>query len=645
MTFFQFARNNVWYNGRAYAAYFLSSTFAILLFFLYATLSNHPDLHKGYINQNVMNGMQVAQGIICVFSFFSILYSMGSFLRGRNKEFGIFTILGISPQQLLWLVFLENMLLGLASILVGTGVGLILSQLFLLLGSSLLDIPSLPFYVPTQALLLTCTTFLMLFALVSVVTLFFMRTTTVLTLLTGSRQPKPEPQASPLFALLAATLLIVGYAIATNYRVYDGSHQGVTTPVLVIVLIACGTYLLYGQLSVFVLQFLKKRRNYSWHGTHLLWLSELTYHMKENARLFFAIAMLLSVTFTATDGLMVLKAEATQEVQAGRTLLSPFAFSLMEDQSHSTSLPTAKTAINQVLDAAHLSYTTIQVPSIVLQYGDSLISQSNYNRLAVAVQFPRLVVQPSTAIAFPYRLKSIAPTNTYPATLPREQGKGSIQVMPPKAPGVLDNEFLSGDLFVLTDQDYQNQSVHAQHGLYVFYTMAQWKATTQIATDLQSKMKAIEENAEIGTNFSYQSRAVTYYETYQLPNITSFIGLFTALIFLIASGSFLYFRLYTTLNENRERYRTLSKIGLSEAQMRRSVTIQVITLFFAPFLIAILNTVFVMVVIKNNDALIAAGTPVVLPTVGTVGFFLALQAIYCSIVRAQYLSQVKQVLV
>ena len=91
MTFFQFTHNNVRRNTRAYSDYFLSSTFAILLFFLYATLAGHPDLlHKGYVAQQVITGMQVAEYITCVFSFFSILYSMGSFLRGRNKEFGIF---------------------------------------------------------------------------------------------------------------------------------------------------------------------------------------------------------------------------------------------------------------------------------------------------------------------------------------------------------------------------------------------------------------------------------------------------------------------------------------------------------------------------------------------------------------------------
>ncbi len=653
MTFFQFARNNVRRNARAYSAYFLSSTFAILLFFLYATLSNHPDLHKGYVSQNVIDSMNIAQGIVYVFSFFSILYSMGSFLRGRNKEFGLLTLLGISPRQLIWLTFLENMLLGLASILVGVGVGLLLSKLFLMLGSLVLDVPSLSFYVPGQALLLTCVAFLVLFALVSVAIIFFIRNTTVLTLLTGNRRPKPEPRASVSLALLAAILLITAYVFAATYQIqHDGTHKSLLAPPLIIVLIACGTYLLYGQLSVFVLQILKKRRNYSWRGTHLLWLSELMYNMKDNARLLFVIAMLLSGVFIATDAVAVAKEEVAQDIQSGHILVSPFAFSLTEDQSRSTVIPIAKTVLNQALDDAHLPYAMIQIPFLVQKDGnnvtlDTLISESNYNHLAAAVQFPRLAVHSGEGIVFPYQLlKSYR--NTYPATISLGEGKVRVKVMWPTAPGVLDSTYNAsfGNPLVISNQDYHNQSVHAQQGIFVVYTMAQWKATTPMTMVLARKMQAIEARAASeGTSFSYQSRAVDYYEAYQAPNVTFFIGYFTSIVFLIASCSFLYFRLYTTLNENRKRYRALSKIGLTETEMRSSVTVQVLTLFLAPFLIAALNAAFIIKGVANNPDVVEAGTPVVLPTVETIGIFLILQVIYCLVVRTQYLSQLKRVFV
>ncbi len=81
---------------------------------------------------------------------------------------------------------------------------------------------------------------------------------------------------------------------------------------------------------------------------------------------------------------------------------------------------------------------------------------------------------------------------------------------------------------------------------------------------------------------------------------------------------------------------------LYEAIMGSSVTVQMITLFFAPFLMAVLNTVFAMIVLKNNEH---AGTEVLLPVAGTIGLFLAIQVVYYLVVRAQYLFQVKQALV
>src|SRR5699024_4046357 len=94
MTFRQLAFNNVLRNKRVYAAYFLSSLFTVMVFFTFANFAFHPTLTGESMNVNVTKGMLVAGGIIYVFSFFFILYSMSSFLQSRKKEFGIFMIQG-----------------------------------------------------------------------------------------------------------------------------------------------------------------------------------------------------------------------------------------------------------------------------------------------------------------------------------------------------------------------------------------------------------------------------------------------------------------------------------------------------------------------------------------------------------------------
>jgi len=339
-------------NIRAYAAYFLSSVFSIVVFFLYATLANHPDLHKKYINNIVIQGMQIAEGIIYVFAFFSILYSMGLFLRSRNKEFGMLTLLGISRRQLMSMVFLENMLLGIAALAVSIVMGLIGSKLFLLLGTAVIDIPDLPFYIPMQALLITCGSFLVLFLLISAGTTLFIGRNTVNALLKGTEHIKKEPRSSVVLSVFATLCLIAAYVLALWFpsavRTISGGY-GALILIAVIVLTAIGTYFLFSQLSIFVIRALKKKRTFFWHGTHMLWLSDLAYSMKANARLLFAVSMILAVSFTATGTLAL-----------GRSIIKPntmpFSFSLASSQDIFPLAQQMSTKLEQTLHEHHISY-------------------------------------------------------------------------------------------------------------------------------------------------------------------------------------------------------------------------------------------------------------------------------------------------
>ena len=74
MNFRQFAINNVVRNKRIYLAHFLSSTFSVMIFFIYALLLFHPDLKDGLkgSSQTVTvlanQGLMIAEIIIFIFS-------------------------------------------------------------------------------------------------------------------------------------------------------------------------------------------------------------------------------------------------------------------------------------------------------------------------------------------------------------------------------------------------------------------------------------------------------------------------------------------------------------------------------------------------------------------------------------------------
>lgn len=96
MTFRQFAFNNVRRNARAYGAYFLSSAFAVMIFFTYAMFIFHPEMEKPEFRMFILRGVELAEYIIFFFSFLFILYSVSAFLKAPQQEFGILMIQGMS---------------------------------------------------------------------------------------------------------------------------------------------------------------------------------------------------------------------------------------------------------------------------------------------------------------------------------------------------------------------------------------------------------------------------------------------------------------------------------------------------------------------------------------------------------------------
>src|SRR5690625_7249970 len=156
MTFRQFALNNVLRNKRVYVAYFLSSLFTVMVFFTFAVFAFHPALTGDDMNNNVTFGMLTAGGIIYVFSFFFILYSMGAFLYSRRKEFGVLIIQGMSSRQIRWMVFLENMFIGFFATDICIGIGFLFTKVILLLSvNDIVNYNLLSFYIQSHTLILS----------------------------------------------------------------------------------------------------------------------------------------------------------------------------------------------------------------------------------------------------------------------------------------------------------------------------------------------------------------------------------------------------------------------------------------------------------------------------------------------------------
>lgn len=121
-------------------------------------------------------------------------------------------------------------------------------------------------------------------------------------------------------------------------------------------------------------------------------------------------------------------------------------------------------------------------------------------------------------------------------------------------------------------------------------------------------------------------------------NVSSFfIGTFLGIIFFIGAASVLYFRMYNDLTREEQKYITITKIGLTESEMFRSATIQLAILFFVPYVVATVHTIFA---IQFLQALLALSLLKELLFVLTL--FGIIEIIFFFLIRSLYMNKLSQ---
>ncbi|CAM4233995.1 ABC transporter permease [Bacillus luti] len=607
MTFWQFAFKNVTRNSRAYFAYFVSSSFSIAVFFSFAVYLFHPKLQSFGMFSEISGLMIFSEVVIVFFSFFFLLYSIGTFLKVRKKQFGVLTVLGISRKQLHHLVFMENMLIGILSIFFGMQFGLVFSQFFLLVTAKITHVPGIYLYLPINAFILTTIVFLSLFIIVSTFTPMLIRTKKAVRLLKTNVGKQKEKKPSILVSLFGAICLLGGYALAGNpkYFVSINPQVGViymVSSIFVIpTLVTIGTYFFFSQISFLLIYILKTRRKFYMKRINMLWISDLASRIRTNINMLFIVAMLSTVAFTMITFLYGLGKFTKLEV----TRSSPFPISYFSYDANPF-VNEHLAWLEQQLQKENFSYkkikadlyeTPLKEDEDIAIYNDVYaIKQSDYNKLANSLRMKELFMNDNEAYILTgtsyftifnefeqsYNRDYVTLSNTN--TKLRVKGYEYVNAIP---------STFSYQTVVLPDVVVNNFPNTTKHVSAYNYKVQNWEKTYKITDAFIEKIQKDREK------FQYEGPLIRSFESASaLYKITSgsaayfLIGTFLGVIFFIGAGSVLYFRMYTDLTNEQEKYITISKIGVTDKEMKRSATIQLSILFFIPYIMASIHTMF-----------------------------------------------------
>ncbi|WP_337032020.1 ABC transporter permease [Paenibacillus illinoisensis] len=645
MNFRQFAINNVVRNKRIYLAHFLSSTFSVMIFFTYALLLFHPDLKDGLRGSSetvtvlANQGFMIAEFIIFIFSFLFLLYSVGSFLKTRKKEFGIFLIIGMTRKQMNRLLFMENMCIGIAAIAAGVGLGMIFGKLILLICGSLLAVEnSLRFYFPFKAIALTAVAFLILFAVIALSSSLLIRKGTLIDLVKSEEKPKPEPKASRLLAFLSVLLIGGGYA-----GVFTFVWVTYSFPLLLgsVIMVIAGTYLLFTQLSVYVIRALKRNQRLFFRKTNVLFLSELTYRMKDNAVMFFMVSVISASAFTGIGTMLAIADPGLS------SMTNPYAFTY----TNSWNTPEAEGDIRQIEE----TLVDHEVPYVKGSYtqlyenntGSNIIKLSEYNYLAKALGYEERTLDtengafmtPSNLAARKELRKQVeqgfSPTQV---DLEVENYHQQVQLSPPATEIVIPVDF-KVDIYVVSDELFEkmkrayNEFLELSEDYYsnkmTQFVVEDWMGTRAFAPEL---VNSIQEQPRTEGYFMFSALVVDWLNSKQTNGIILILSGLIGIVFFTFAASFTYFRLYADLERDEAQYRMIGKMGLSRPELRKIVTQQLLLMFFLPLLIALIHSSVAFVALQQLVDFSVMGYSLRIFFV-----FASMQILYFALVRWRYL--------
>lgn len=649
MTFRSLALKNVKENWRSYSAFFLSSVFSVAIFYIYIAFIQHPDVTSGYIvaASKVNTGMEFCLYIIALFSFIFILYSSTSFLKTRKKEFGLFSLFGMTKRQLRKLVFIENMVIGVLATGVGIAVGILCSKLFFLALGSLLHLKeNISFAVPLSAVLITVGIFVGIFFVITLYATLRLGKGQIIDLLHAHKKPKGELKYSIWQVVVGFLCIVGGYGLAATMTI----ETFIVVALPILILVVAGTYFLYSQLSIVFLQLLKKNRSLYYNKSNMLIIGQLGYKIKDNARILFTITILSAVVMTAMGTIYIMQLMGKE--QASYSSSYSIAWS---EQKNDNNPVTTEAYVTDVLEKSkHRIEKNVTIEGLLLRnyslsftnnranYGSDeesgrvldaiLIPLSTYNQYASKEnQISDLAENELAAVDLyltyikEHKAKLVGQINgetiEYEITNMTEEtifNSKAIQY---------------GGTIVVPDELYtkwNQQSEDADRIVFHGFEISNWEKALPVVEQIQANTN--------GTNERLDMNKIIYYAEYsQSMSLTIFIGLFISLLFFIAAGSLIYFKLFTERDEDIAMFKSLSRIGVTYKEMRKVVITQIGIIFFLPCVVGISHALFAMLAL---DGVLESSNW--LYSFVVFGIYIAMQGIYFLFASRSYLTSIRK---
>ena len=622
--FSRLAKQNIRNNKSTYIPYMITCIFCIAMIYMMEFLRDCPTLDQA-VRQADEVRMIVFTGeiVVEIFCIIFLIYSNSFLMKRRQKEIGLYNILGLERNHIGIVMFLETIITSIGSLAGGIAAGIIGSKLALLLLLKLLHIPSvLGFYISVKGIFTCLFMFGIIFLMILFLNLAKIHLSRPVELLRGNNTGEKEPVAKWLMALIGFICLGAGYYLAVTT---ESPIKAITIFLLAVILVMTGTYLLFTAGSIVILKFLRRRKSFYYRTGNFISISGMLYRMKQNA------IGLASICILSTGVLLMISMTVSIYFGMNDIMLNRYPYdvdmsvtSISEDECQ-TAIEAFEKAIADNKVPVEKSVEEIYLDIVCSKNGDQiLIKPANTIRNSDSVLVLSLLDQAEYE-----RLTGISANLNdgeifawYPSAVQKDsvtvdETEFTVKKWLDKNPLTCGEDAVSDNaVLVVTDEDFKKfdemrtemykgvSSAPAGEDLTLHLGLDITGSETDkidFGTPVMEVVKDLKKNGGLSEN-SWITSGIRQqeYESYYADNGSLlFIGIFLGSLFLMGTAMIIYYKQISEGYEDQKRFEIMQKVGLSRREVRSSVRRQILMVFFLPLLMAMLHITMAFPMIRR----------------------------------------------
>ena len=593
-------KSNIKKNFPLYRIYFLATIGLLSIFIAFLNFISDKIIAEKIEDSG--QALVIANGsllFLIVFLVVFLIYFNNFFVRKRSQDLGVLAILGFSKRELTKLLTLENLVILVLSYLVSLLLGPTLYFLAVLVITHLLDFTmEVQWFITVKEIIESLGILVVVFLINFITNGVIIAKQSLIEFVNFSKKAEKKIRIRKVRAIIAITALLLSYVLCLT-TVFPSTRKMllsvgmVPISLLIIILVILGSIFTIRYGLTFVISFLKEKKKRLYRPLSNIIYPKFNYRIATKNKLLTVLGGLLTLTISVTGIMVMLYAYSLNGIER----LTPSAIEYNVESEN------GQVNVTNILENGQVSLVDINLlrlntnPEVTItesgqtipyfdiinysDYKELMKAQGRKNSIEGSESLPLLINYFPTEISLG---KTFNLENAYDVTVKQVSTNNVFSFS------------TSVTTLVVSDKLYAELSSR--------FPEKKMTIRTFNGDSIRSSETFYNQFSTVPDVISSYSRE----HTVKTANIATYIFItFLSILFIICTGSILYFTSLIEIMENKEEYSYLSKLGYSKKMINRIVRYEIGILFLIPVLIGIINGSMLLIFYKYlfMDTLVA----------------------------------------